>query len=420
MTTIVPSAPLADLARAYGVATEYWDWQGHHVVVGAETITAVLRALSIPCESPEEVSASLLEVGLRGWRSLIPPFTLTKQSENAQVRVHVPHGSPVSVWAELEDRSGRRELRQLEHNVPPREVDGTLIGEALFELPSGSPLGWHVLYAQIPGGPVHHSSIVVVPDKLELPAAVESRGASGLMTQLYAMRSRSSWGVGDLADLADLAVWGARELGSDFVLLNPVHAAEPMSPMEPSPYLPTSRRFVNPMYIRVEEIPETAYLSPEDRAKVDGFAGSARLLNGEDAIDRDASWELKRQALHIVHSVPRPVRRQLAFEAFCEREGQGLIDFATWCALVGEYGVDGWPEGLADRSSEAVAAERIGCRIKSISTCGCSGWLTASWLGSSGRRVKLAWVSVSCRILRWVCTPRALMPGAWGRLWLAG
>ena len=57
------------------------------------------------------------------------------------------------------------------------------------------------------------------------------------------MRSAQSWGIGDLTDLEDLAVWSAAEHGADYVLVNPLHAAEPMPPMEPSPYLPTSRRF---------------------------------------------------------------------------------------------------------------------------------------------------------------------------------
>ena len=74
------------------------------------------------------------------------------------------------------------------------------------------------------------------------------------MTQLYAMRSSESWGIGDLADLGDAGAWAAG-LGADFVLVNPLHAAEPVAPMEPSPYLPTSRRFVNPIYIRVEDVP---------------------------------------------------------------------------------------------------------------------------------------------------------------------
>ena len=72
------------------------------------------------------------------------------------------------------------------------------------------------------------------------------------------MRSAGSWGVGDLRDLATLAEWSAREHGADFVLVNPLHAAEVVAPMNPSPYLPTSRRFANPLYLRVEDVAEYA------------------------------------------------------------------------------------------------------------------------------------------------------------------
>ena len=73
-------------------------------------------------------------------------------------------------------------------------------------------------------------------------------------------------GVGDLGDLATLATWGAERLGADFVLINPLHAAEPITPMEPSPYLPTTRRFANPLYLQVEDIPETARLDDDAAA----------------------------------------------------------------------------------------------------------------------------------------------------------
>ena len=74
----------------------------------------------------------------------------------------------------------------------------------------------------------------------------------GLMTQLYSVRSRRSWGHGDLDDLAELARWSGAELGAGFVLVNPLHAPSPTVPVEPSPYLPVTRRFVSPLYIRVE------------------------------------------------------------------------------------------------------------------------------------------------------------------------
>ena len=349
---------LADLAHAYGVATEYWDWQGRHVVVGAQSILAVLRALDVPCADDAEIEASVREVELRPWRKTLPPCTLARSGATTGVAVHVPHGAQVSVWVELEDRGGRREVAQVEHNVPPRDVDGSLVGEAMFQIPEGFPLGWHTLYAQVDDGAPVSAPLIVVPDALTLPPKVAARGASGLMVQLYAARSRQSWGIGDLADLADLTAWARRDLGTDFVLVNPLHAAEPVAPIEPSPYLPTSRRFVNPGYVRVEDIPEVAYLLPRDRKAVEDCARKARRLTQKDVIDRDAAWAVKDRALRIVYAAPAPTRRRMAFEAFCEREGQGLRDFATWCAIASERGTADWPEDLDDARSAAVAAER--------------------------------------------------------------
>ena len=100
----------------------------------------------------------------------------------------------------------------------------------------------------------------MTPQRLELPPAVAEGRVVGLMAQLYQVRSAESWGVGDLGDLADLATWAAAAHDADFVLINPLHAAEPVAPVEPSPYLPTTRRFVNPIYLRVEDVPELGRL----------------------------------------------------------------------------------------------------------------------------------------------------------------
>ncbi len=360
VTRTAPSGELAELARALGVATEYWDWQGRHVMVSAETIVAVLDALGVRAHTHDEIEAARQDTELAPWRRTLPRCVIARQGRATRIPVHVPHGAPVVLWVELEDRRGRRGVGQVEHNVAPRDVDHVLTGEAMFEIPAGFPLGWHVLNASVAEGEPIQVPLVVVPDRLELPPSVDAHGAFGLMTQMYAMRSRASWGIGDLGDLADLAVWGAQDLGANFVLINPVHAAEPIAPMEPSPYLPTSRRFVNPIYIRVEEVPEVAYLPPEQRAQVEEYGRAARALTDADTIDRDAAWELKRAALRLVYDCPHPPRRLLAFEQFCEREGQGLLDYATWCALVEEYGphVGAWPVGLHNAQAEGVAAER--------------------------------------------------------------
>src|SRR6185437_11656749 len=82
-------------------------------------------------------------------------------------------------------------------------------------------------------------------------APFPARRSWGFAAQLYSVRSRASWGHGDLHDLADLAAWSGRDLGADFVLVNPLHAAEPQPPVSPSPYLPMSRRQISPLYLRI-------------------------------------------------------------------------------------------------------------------------------------------------------------------------
>jgi 4-alpha-glucanotransferase len=156
----------------------------------------------------------------------------------------------VEIWIDLETGSSRYGLRQLENWTPPRDVDGRLVGEALFEIPGDLPLGYHIVRARS-GGAEAAATLIVTPGWLGFPEPVGDRRTWGLATQLYSVRSRRSWCIGDLADLADLATWSAAEHSAGFVLVNPLHAAEPVAPMEPSPYLPTSRRFANPVYLPV-------------------------------------------------------------------------------------------------------------------------------------------------------------------------
>ena len=194
------------------------------------------------------------------------------------------------------------------------------------------------------------------------PAAPAApRPGWGFTVQLYSVRSRHSWGHGDLRDLADLATWSGRELGAAFVLINPLHAAEPVPPVSASPYLPMSRRFLSPLYLRVEDIPEYALLPPGQRQQIAALAAPLQAANSSPAlIDRDAVWAAKRAALDIVHSRPLEPARHAALRRFTVREGQALEDWATWCALAEFHGPDwrSWPAALQSPRSAAVAAER--------------------------------------------------------------
>ena len=349
-----PSPALTELAHSYGIATHYTDWRGRPVDVPADAVSDVLAAMDVDVSDPER---ALADRWAAPWRRMLPPCVVVAQGEHRTVPVHVPHGDPAAVSLALE-AGGERELGQTGHWVDPREVDGALVGEATFEVPSDLPLGYHTLTARS-GDRTARSTLIVTPAWLGLPERMRDRRSWGLAAQLYSVRSRRSWGVGDLVDLADLAVWSAADLGADYLLVNPLHAAEPVAPLEPSPYLPTSRRFFNPLYLRVERIAEYGDLPAADRARVDALAqGVHRELDDADVIDRDTAWTAKRAALLLVHAVPRSAGREVDLRGYRARHGRALRDFATWSVIAQEHGNDArdWPAALQDVDSREVAA----------------------------------------------------------------
>jgi 4-alpha-glucanotransferase len=346
---------LAELAGRFGIATDYEDWSGRRISVPDSTLVAVLAAFGIAAADEAERSAALTAHERAHWSRALPPTILGRPGVETTFWVHVTHGQPAEVWLQLEDGSVRNGIRQVDNFTAPFELDGCWIGEASFVLPDDLPLGYHRVHLRS-GTCDASAALIVTPGWLGLPERLGDRRTWGLATQLYSVSSRQSWGVGDLTDLVDLAVWSASVHGAGYVLVNPLHAAAPTTPMEPSPYLPTSRRFVNPLYLRVEAIAEYAQLRKRGRVRRLRDAVQKHAAS-QDTIDRDTAWAAKREALTLVFAVPRTAGRDLAYSAFCAREGSALDDFATWCALAEKYGGDWhqWPESVRHPDADGVA-----------------------------------------------------------------
>ncbi len=223
-----------------------------------------------------------------------------------------------------------------------RLEDGT---ELSFEkqLPPDLPFGYHSL---LPHGAKSPLRLIASPGKCFLP---ESLKIWGWAVQLYSLRSSKSWGMGDFADLRSMARWSRRDLGAGTLLINPIGAAGPGTPQNPSPYFPSSRRFRNPLYLRIDDIPGAA----EAGRDMEEMRRQGKDLNQKELIDRDSIWALKMRALELLFS---RFPGDPAFEKYCAEEGEALRQFGVFCSLGERHGNSWrrWPRGLRHPASAAV------------------------------------------------------------------
>jgi 4-alpha-glucanotransferase len=226
-------------------------------------------------------------------------------------------------------------------------------------LPPDLPFGYHTLLPAAGRGKTAEASqapvnLIVTPGQCFLPDDLKIWGWA---TQLYATRSRESWGIGDLADLRALGAW-TKSLGGGALMVNPLCAPAPVHPIEASPYYSSSRRFRNPLYLRIEEIPgasEAGATGDEIRR----LAAEARAGNATRRIERDRIFDLKLRALELLW---RDFRGHPAFERYRQEEGAALDEFAAYCTLAERHGKDwrSWPAPFGRPSTEAVRQLCIG------------------------------------------------------------
>ncbi|MFE9765394.1 4-alpha-glucanotransferase [Streptomyces sp. NPDC005808] len=362
-----PPTPLTRLAGLHGVATSYSPSPDRTVAAADTAVVAVLAALGVDASTPEAIAAALASREAEVRDRLLPPTVVCWGGQVPEELAGLPDGTRVRI--ETEQGETRASAEQL-------------------------PLGVHALHATAPDGRTADTHLVVAPARLPAPPG----RTYGLLVQLYSLPSRRSWGMGDLGDLAELTAWAGRTLGAGFVQVNPLHAAVPGSPTDPSPYRPSSRRFPDPVHLRIENIPEFAHV--EDRDQIRTLLDRAdrlreSVLHKGALIDRDAVWELKREALELVREVPLGPGRRAEYVDFLAEEGEALEDHATWCALAEVYGSrwQEWPVGLRDpRSPETTRAR--GELMDRVDFHSRLAWLTDAQLATAQRSARDAGMAV--------------------------
>jgi 4-alpha-glucanotransferase len=324
---------ISDRAARAGVATEYWDGVGELHRVAPDVISRVLEALAASSSAP---------------RRFLPGPIVIRDGSIPEFKLNGPEGLPVR-WEIFSDRKVAEG-----ESIPPH-----------LKLPDGLPHGLYRLEAAAEDEQEsrEEAPLIVAPRQAYQGDPEAPRRMWALAVQLYALRSRRSWGHGDFSDLIEL-IEVAADLGAAGVGLNPLHSLMDDKMEEPSPYFPNSRLFLNPLYIDVEAIPEFPGLCAA------GVEETVRRLRADAALDYRAVAALKTRALESAYAAflaAASPQRRTAFDEFRARRAHLLLRFACFEFLRRKFAGPWWewPQQWRQGDAEALAAlrESEGTRI---------------------------------------------------------
>lgn len=226
--------------------------------------------------------------------------------------------------------------------------------------------GYYTLSAET-GGKSCLVYLIVAPESVYQPKLLANGGRmNGLTMHLYSLRSERNWGIGDFTDLLNLMKYAA-EKKLDFVGINPLHALFTSKPAFASPYSPSSREWLNPIYLDVEKVGAFTYneqlknwlAQPKIRQRI-------AALRITETVTYTAVWACKRDALHMAFNAfeqdtcEAAENERAAFEAFVLEKGKALQGFGLFEALdqyysrSGQVGWQSWPSEFHQPDGEAV------------------------------------------------------------------
>src|SRR6202163_4370910 len=376
---------LSRLAELHGIALEYHDVWGKLHDVAETTLRALLAAMDVAAATDVEVESSLAGGIAARWREVVAPAVVVRDGSHPKLRVHLRatwDAAPLQ-WRLVEERGTEHRGDLAPGDFPAAErttLEGVdLIARELF-LPLQPPLGYHRLALQSGGTVIAETLLIVVPFAFFSPPAIADGGRVwGAAVQLYGVRSERNWGIGDFTDLAALVgLWAAK--GADVVGVNPLHALFPHDPAHASPYSPSSRLFINILYLDVVAIAD--FVECESAMELVGsaeFQGTLSRRRKSELVDYAAVAAAKLRVLELLyahfrakHLIPGSERGR-AFRGYCVRGGEALRLHGLFEAIQEHYfaedaaiqGWPAWPASFHDPGSPAVErfatehAERI-------------------------------------------------------------
>lgn len=396
------------LAAVCGIENDYIDDGGTRHVIVERTRDKLLAAMGLPLDGDLGALATALES--RAWRTPLPPVAVVRTGVAPAVELSLSARRRRGTWrcSVLHEDGSVCQTAFQPGQIEPlaqRRVDGVDLVRLALPLAAENVPGYHQLVvepADEGDGREASMRLIVTPGVCHLPEALGGEARHwGLAVQLYSLRSRRNWGIGDFGDLRTLA-GTSRDVGADFIGVGPLHAAYPADPARCCPYSSSSRLFVNVLYIDVEAVAEVRD-SPAARGRLAEPAFQARLrrLRAENGVDYPEVAAVKLDVLRLAfsyfqdHHLAGDTGRGQAYRRFRNEGGDDLSRFALFEALdahfgTGEQSVPGWPAWPTEFQSpgapavQSFAAEHGG----EIEFAIYLQWLADQQLGTAARQAR--------------------------------
>ena len=370
-----------------GIANEYYNYRGERVLVSLENRRRLLQAMGVNIDSEQVIAEQAYALDIEPWQNWFPPFLMSDAGSQAHFDINLP---PTQLNAKLRyeiflERGGVRAGDFVATSYPE-------IGDYLYEGTRYSrraipvqdlPIGYHRLRVSLvtDANKSMETKFVVVPAQAYTPDwVIQGKRPWGIIVQLYTLRSARNWGIGDFSDLK-LLITEAAAAGADMIGLNPLHAL--CYPVENhcSPYSPSDRRFLNPLYIDPE-------IEPEYVKKTSDILPILVRLRAQDKVAYAAVYSTKMAAFREMYAVfianelaGNTVRAQ-KFLNFVAEGGATLQDFCLYQVLAETTGQQ---LDQMDESDRRVAAGRYAERVQFHSYL---QWLANEQLDACQRHAK--------------------------------
>jgi glycogen debranching enzyme GlgX len=283
---------LRALAAAAGIERDWWEVDGTHHDVPPDTLRHILSGLGIAHQTPDDARAANAALAARQ-RLLIGRAGVPIEMGAAQ-----PHRRRLRVKGDDGHRST--------HEIGPGQPASLALPHGLYEIENED------------GGQCQQ--VIVSPGACYLPEDIaRGRRVYGLAAHLYALRHAGDGGIGDFETLRRFADV-THDLGGRYAGLNPLHHMFPSDRTRVSPYQPSDRHFLDPIYISIDQLlaggrcPGTARLAASSSA---AFAALEKL----SAVDYAAHWQAKSALLERAFA---EFKGDDAFEAFIAAGGDRL------------------------------------------------------------------------------------------------